>query len=190
MIPSREIPLSFNRADYEEIYLPGNSRKIWLTKGIRPYFNLALASAFLLAGSLVYSLERHNGWGVVTVIAVLFILGVYELTRKMGPALKSNRAIGDLLLEQSRFISQKVILTDHTLSLRQDTKITMVRWEDFKRAVIDDRSIRLYGSEELLFPKKSFSYTDYDLLKEQVLLHMKDPAAINGRSTAVLPTSL
>ncbi len=169
----REILLNFNEADYEEIYFKDRSDKVLFSGTVKLYFVSSIAAACLLAASLVYSFMHHNGWGVVTVIAVIFILTVYELARKISPAVKWKRSIKDLLTEQSKFISQKITLSDNTFTFKQDTRITIVRWADFKRVVIDDKSITLYGDEKLLLPKKSFSYQDFDYLKEEVLAHMK-----------------
>ncbi len=169
----KEIPLSFNKADFEEIYFKDRSNKVLLSKNVKPYFILSIVAVCLLAASLIYSFVHHSGWGVVTVIAVIFVLAIYELSKKNSLAAKWKNSIRDHLDEQSKFISQKITLSEDTLTFKQDTKITIVRWAEFNRVVIDDKSITLYGNEDLLLPKKSFSYQDFDFLKEHVLLHMK-----------------
>ena len=168
----KELSLNFNKADFEEIHFR-NTGKLLFSKNIKPHFIATIVVVCLLAISVIIAITQHKGWGIVVITAVVAILISYELIKKISPVLQWKKSIKESLNNQAKFINQKISLSENTLTFKQDTKITMVRWTDFKRAVIDDKSITLFGDETLLFPKKSMSYQDFDLLREQVLLQMK-----------------
>jgi YcxB-like protein len=168
-----EINLNFNKADFEEIHFRNGSEQILLSKMVKRQFILSLVTGAFFIASLIYSIITNKSWGIFTIITLIFVLIVNQLIRKMAPVIKWKRSIKDFLNEQAKFITRKLTLTEKTLTLKQDTTITIVRWEDFKKIVIDDKSICLYGDENFMFPKKSMTWQEFDLLKNQILLKVK-----------------
>ncbi|HEY5405850.1 MAG TPA: hypothetical protein VIJ92_02135 [Ginsengibacter sp.] len=168
-----DINLNFNRADFEEVYFKNGSDKVWLSKMVKEQFIFTSIAAIFFTASLIYTAIANKSWGIFTIIALLFILMVNQLIKKMAPVIKWKRSIKDLLNEQAKFITRKITLSENTLTLKRDTTITIVRWKDFKKVVIDDKSISLYGDENFLFPKKSMTWHDFDLLRNEILLRIK-----------------
>ena len=116
----------------------------------------------------------NKSWGIFTITTVIFVLVLNQLIKKMAPELKWERSIRDFLDEQAKFISRKLTLSENTLTLKRDTDITIMRWKDFKKVVIDDKAISLYGDETFVFPKKSMNWHDFDLLRNEILLRIKN----------------
>lgn len=164
-----EIKLNFNRTDFEELYFKNGNDKILLSKTVKKQFILSLITCCFFIASLIYSITVNKSWGIFTIITVIFVLIVNQLIRKMSPIVKWKRSITDRLNEQAKFINQKLTLSEDTLTLKQDTTVTVVRWTDFKKIVFDDKSINLYGDTDLMFPKKSMTWQEFDLLKNEIL---------------------
>ncbi len=172
MKPS-EITLNFNKADFEELYFKNGSDKVLLSKTVKEHFILSLIAGCFFIASLFYSVIVNKSWGIFTITTLIFVLLVNQLIRKMSPVVKWKRSIKDFLNEQAKFINQRITLSENTLTLKQDTTVTIVRWIDFKKVVINDKSISFYGDTDFMFPKKSMTSQDFDLLKNEILLRIK-----------------
>lgn len=170
---TNEINLNFNKADFEEIYFKNGNDKVFLSKNVKEQFVLSFVAGCFFIASLIYTVIANKSWGIFTIITVLFILIINQLIKKMSPEIKWKRSIKELLKEQAKFITRKLTLSENTLTLKQDTTITIVRWRDFKKVVIDDKSICLYGDENFLFPKKSMTWQEFDSLRNEILLRIK-----------------
>ena len=168
-----EITLNFNKADFEELYFKNGSDKVLLSKSVKEQFILSMIAATFFITSLIYSIIVNKSWGIFKIITLIFVLIVNQLIRKMAPVIKWKRSIKDFLNEQAKFITSKLTLSENTLTLKQDTTTTFVRWIDFKKVVIDDKSIILYGDQDFMFPKKSMTWQDFDLLRNEILLRIK-----------------
>ena len=168
-----EITLHFNKADFEELYFKNGNDKVLLSKTVKEQFILSLIACFLFITSLIYSVIANKWWGIFTIITLIFVLLVNQLIRKMSPIVKWKNSIKEFLNEQAKFINQKLTLSENTLTLKQDTTVTIVRWIDFKKVVINDKSISFCGDTDFMFPKKSMASQDFDLLKNEILLRVK-----------------
>jgi hypothetical protein len=170
---SAEITLNFNKTDFEELYFKNGSDRVLLSKIVKGQFILTLIAGALFISSLIYSIIVNKSWGIFTIVTLIFVLIVNQLIRKMTPVIKWKRSIRDFLNEQAKFISSKLTLSEKTLTVKQDTTITIVRWIDFKKVVIDDKSIILFGDKDFTFPKKSMTWQEFDLLRNEILLRIK-----------------
>jgi hypothetical protein len=166
---TNEIKLNFNKPDYEEVYFKNRGEKLLLLPTIKKQFTWAIISGILFISALIYSMIAHRSWGIFTIITLIFILVVKELIEKISPEIKWKKSIRALLDKQAKIITNRLILSPNALTLKQDHTVTVVRWTDFKKAVIDDKSISLYGDEKLVFPKKSMTWQEFELLKKEVL---------------------
>jgi len=169
-----EINLNFNKADFEEVYFKNRENNMLFSKLIKKQFMLSLIFGTLSLASLIYFTMSNKSWGIFTITTVIFVLVLNQLIKKMAPELKWERSIRDFLDEQAKFISRKLTLSENTLTLKRDTNITIMRWKDFKKVVIDDKAISLYGDETFVFPKKSMNWHDFDLLRNEILLRIKN----------------
>ncbi len=168
-----EINLNFNKSDFEEVYFKNKGTNILFSKMVKKQFILALILGAFSVTSLIYSTVSNKSWGVFTIVTIIFVLVLNQLIKKIAPELKWERSIRDFLDEQAKFISRKLTLSENTLTLKRDTTITIMRWKDFKKVVIDDKAISLYGDETFVFPKKSMNWHDFDLLRNEILLRIK-----------------
>lgn len=168
-----EIKLNFNRADFEELHFKNGNDKVFLSKNVKQQFILSLIAGCLFIGSFIYSVIVHRAWGIFTIISLIFVLVINHLVKKIDPIIKWQKTIRFFLTEQAKFINQRLILSENTITLKQDTTITVVPWKDFKKIVIDNKSISLYGDTGFIFPKKSMTWQDFDLLKNEILSRVR-----------------
>ena len=168
-----EINLNFNKADLEEIYFKNRGTNMLFSKMVKKQFILSLILGILSVTSLIYSTISNKSWGIFTISTITCVLVLNQLIKKRVPDGKWERAMRDFLDEQAKFISRKLTLSENTLTLKRDTTITIMRWKDFKKVIIDDKAISLYGDETFVFPKKSMNWHDFDLLRNEILLRIK-----------------
>lgn len=169
----KEITLNLKKSDLEELYFKNGKEKLLFSKPVKEQFILTLIAGLFVAASLTLSIITHKSWGIFTIITLLFILIMNDLFKKMAPIKKWKRSIKDLINEQTKYISQKLILSEDSLTLKQDTTITVIRWNAFKKVVMDTYSINLFGDEQLIFPKKSMNSAEFDFLRDEILLRIK-----------------
>jgi|SRR6185437_1875852 hypothetical protein len=163
-----EITLTFNRADFEELYFKDNNEKLFLSPNTKERSLLALIFGCLFFSSLVYSLITDSNWGVCIVIFPLFAMITFNLYRNVAAIIKWKKSVNKYLNEVAAYKSHKIILSESAFSLVQDTTEYIERWSEFKKITIDEKSITLYASEKYVIPKKSMSLADYELFEKEV----------------------
>jgi hypothetical protein len=168
-----EIKLSFNKADFEEVFFRNGADNIFHSKNVKQQFVLSILAGLFFSFSLIYSIATNKWWGALTVVTLIFVLLVNELVRKISPVMKWKRSIKDFLNAQAKFMNQKIALSENAITLQQDTTLTTIPWKDFKKVVIDDKSIGLYGDTDFIFPRKSMAWHEFELLCNEILSRVK-----------------
>jgi hypothetical protein len=129
---------------------------------------LALIFGCLFFGSLIYSLITDSSWGVCIVIFPFFAMIAFNLYRNVAVIIKWKKSVNKYLDKVAAYKSHKIILSEGAFSLVQDTTEYIERWSEFKKIVIDEKSITLFASEKYIIPKKSMSLADYELFEKEV----------------------
>jgi YcxB-like protein len=169
----KEITLNFNKADFEELCFKDNGSRILLSKPVKEQFILSVIAGLFVIASLILSILTYQSWWIFTIITVLFMLIMNQLFKKMEPIKRWKKSIKEFINEQTKFISQKLILSDDTLTIKRDSTITVIRWKAFNKVTIDPKSINLYADDHFMIPKKSMTSAEFDLLRDEILAKVK-----------------
>ena len=84
---TNEIILTFNRADFEELYFKDNNENIYFSHNTKERWLLAFVFGCLFFGSLTYSLITGS-WGACIVIFVFFAMIAFNLYTNVGAIIK------------------------------------------------------------------------------------------------------
>jgi c-di-AMP phosphodiesterase-like protein len=167
-----EIELTFRRRDFEEVYYVNGQGSYTKDKNIKGAFHALLICAGILMLSIIYSLlvNNYDLFSIVMVITVIFLI-VY-INRALAIR-KWRKQIKNYLNDQERYECHRLFLSDNSISINQDDKETILKWNNFNSATIRDSHIWLLGKENLLLPAKSMKKEEYVFLKTLVSEKLK-----------------
>jgi hypothetical protein len=169
----RIIELSFKRQHFEEIYFKDRQGNILLSRLVRKPLIALLVIFTLLIGSILYSWLTNEAAALVVILLMFLIITLLIYGKTAYAILKWRRAIVKYMDEHSRFKSQKLILTESSLSVIQDNVEAIYKWSVFTNAVIEENYVTLKGADLYLFPKKSMSLEDYGYFTQMVRSQLK-----------------
>jgi hypothetical protein len=160
------IELNFDRNHFEEIYFKDGRGSIPFDPLVKLSFIYLLLTLLLFTSSIVYSyITDKAAW----LIVVFFLFLLYALTNfylKFSAIAKWRREVSGYLNSISKVKQHKLILSPNSLSMLEDGVETIVKWSAFSKLVIEQNHLSLWGSENFIFPKKSMSKDEYNLLTE------------------------
>jgi c-di-AMP phosphodiesterase-like protein len=165
---NNKIVLVFRKQDFEDIYFKDRQENIFFSNAVKQHFIIASVFAGLFLFSLVYSFFTNHNWGIPIVFFFIFIFSLLNYLRHAFPIIKWKKNVVKYLSMQAEVKSHALTLTNEALTITQDDKVTIIKWTSFTKAILENESITLVGSENCLFPKKSMHLKDYQYLKEFV----------------------
>ena len=163
-----EIILNFKRKDFEEIFFRDGNEKIFFSPMAKESTRLTLLFGITCLLLLMHSVSTDENWAWSVFALAVFIIQCVKLYPKIAHLLKWRKEIKDYLDVTSKYQSNKIVLTEQTFSLIQDTNETIEHWSNFKTVQIKEDAIFLYGKIDYLLPKKSMEIGDYETLKEYI----------------------
>lgn len=83
-----QIPLKFNRADFEEIYYKNNQGNIFLSKQIKTVFLFFLFSIIAFLSTLIYDIYANTFLSVSIALFIACIFTTYYYVRAAAAILK------------------------------------------------------------------------------------------------------
>ncbi|MCW3159756.1 YcxB family protein [Chryseobacterium oryctis] len=168
------IPLIFNRTDFEEIYFRDNQASLFFspTTKNKTFFIIILGLIF----AIIYfnDLASLNSLGFYYIIGLIFLFSVFRLFVSVITTVRWKNGIVKYLnsLENNSFFELE--LTDNFLIVNIDYQEEYTQWKDFTKIEIKYDYIFLQsGSLNYLFPKKSMSEKDYNLLTKTLKENIK-----------------
>lgn len=159
------IQLIFRRQDFEDIYFKKNQGNIFFGESVKQYFVILLLFVTVFIISLTYSLFRNVLWGFP--IFFLMLSGISSVTyaSHASPIIKWKKQVIKYLNDLAKIKKYEIALTNDTLIMIQDDEETIIKWVTFTKAILNDESITLFGTDTYFFPKKSMDPSDYKYLK-------------------------
>ncbi len=161
----KEIDLKFNRKDFEEIFFNDDKGNYLKSPTTKVYFKYFIISLMAFIGASIYSLAR-NEYGFFVIGLIAFLVCLYFFLKAILDLRKWKREIKDYLDREEKFKSNKLILSDKFLSIKQDDNETVEEWSTINSAHISDNYIRLDGKVNVLIPSKTMSTDEYKELRK------------------------
>lgn len=163
-----EINLHFRKADFEEIYFRNGSEKLFFSPTAKNETYFCIAMGLLFFVFLGYFVVTKKSQELVLFFCIIWILSIIFLCVKIYALLKWKKTVNDFLDKNSNYKTNKVILSDNSLTTIQDNEEISQKWSHFNTVEINDESIRMQSDIYYLFPSKSMTNEDYELFKDIV----------------------
>jgi len=175
MNDDKTIKLHVNRKDFEEIYFNGCEGNLFFSPTTRGktvttiVVGLILLILFCFKGDL--SKEK---FGILYFVSFLFLLCTVYLSLGINKVSRWKKQVNRYLksLEDSKIY--EIRFNNEIFNVNLDNKEELSKWEDFKNFDINDEFISLEGKYNYMFPKKSMTKGDYDLLKQTIKKNIEE----------------
>ena len=166
MIESKKnIQLIFRRQDFEDIYFKKNYGNIFFGETVKQYFVILLVFVSVFMISLTYSLFTNLLWGFPIFFLMLSAISIFTYASRALPIITWKKQVVKYLNDLAKIKNYEIALTNEALIMIQDDEETIIKWVTFTKAVLNDESITLFGTNTYFFPKKSMDTSDYKYLK-------------------------
>ena len=163
-----EIPLSFHRSDFEDIFFAdGKNRLFSYPYIVKEFYFLLAALLFLGVGLLVFFLNHQ--WVVLPILglAMAGFIG-WNLALKAQTIIRWRKGLKTYIDGLAKTKSFRLSVSDTSLSLIQDGHESLCKWDIFTQADIHAHYIHLRGKETFYFPKGSMAPDHFILLSNLI----------------------
>jgi len=169
-----EITLKYDRKQFESIYFRNKNGNIFIGPSTKYAFLLFSIVGLLFLLLVLYSISTNQLYVVTFLLFLGFSVSLYHYWKQVSNVLLWKRSIINYLDDLEKYISFKIILTDHSFVYIQDTTESIEKWTSIKNATFKETFISFQGSQSYLFPKGSMSDSQYSILWEFVSNKMKN----------------
>ncbi|PIF46874.1 hypothetical protein CLU96_3919 [Chryseobacterium sp. 52] len=168
------IRLQVNRKDFEEIYFSGQQGSLFFsptTKG-KTMTTVVVGIILLILFCFKDDLSKEK-FGVLYFVSFLFLLCTVYLSLSINKISRWKKQVNGYLKSLENSEIYEIRFNDEIFNVNLNHQEELSKWEDFKAFDVDDEFISLEGKFNYMFPKKSMSKGDYDLLKQIVKKKIK-----------------
>lgn len=170
----KTIKLNVNRKDFEEIYFRENQGSLFFsptTKG-KTFTTIIVALILVILFYFKGDLSKEK-FGILYFVSFLFLLCTVYLSLGINKVSRWKKQVNGYLksLENSKIY--KITFDDEVFNVNLNNQEELSKWEDFKYFEINNEFISLEGKYNYMFPKKSMTKADYDLLKQTLKKNIK-----------------
>jgi len=170
----KTIKLNVNRKDFEEIYFSGNQGNLFFSPTTRgkTFTTIIVALILLILFYFKDDLSKEK-FGILYFVSFLFLLCTVYLSLGINKVSRWKKQVNGYLksLENSKIY--EITFDDEVFNVNLNNQEELSKWEDFKYFEINNEFISLEGKYNYMFPRKSMTKADYDLLKQAVKKNIK-----------------
>jgi len=163
------INLKINKGDFEEIYLNGDQGSLFLSPTVKGKLitTIIVAAILLILFYFKDDLSKEK-FGILYFVSFLFLLCAVYLSLAINKVSKWKKEVVKYLktLENTEIYQIQFNTKIFKVNLN-DSKETSL-WTEFTAGEISEKFIGLEGKFNYMFPKKSMSEADFNMLKDAV----------------------
>jgi hypothetical protein len=175
MSEEKVIVLKPKRQDFEEIYFNGNEGNLFFSPTTRgkTVTTIVVGLILLILFCFKDDLSKEK-FGILYFVSFLFLLCTVYLSLGINKVSRWKKQVNRYLksLEDSKIYELR--FNNEIFNVNLDNQEELSKWDDFKEFDINEEYIALEGKFNYMFPKKSMSKGDYDLLKQTVKKNIKE----------------
>lgn len=168
------IKLNVSRKDFEEIYFSGNQGSLFFsqtTKG--KTVTTAVVGLILLILFFFRDDLRKEKFGILYFVSFLFLLCTVYLSLSINKVSRWKKEVNRYLKSLEDAEIYEIRFNSEIFNVNLNHQEELSKWEDFKDFEVNDEFISLEGKFNYMFPKKSMSKADYEILKQAVKKNIK-----------------
>jgi hypothetical protein len=163
------INLKINKGDFEEIYLNGDQGSLFLSPTVKGKLitTIIVAAILLILFYFKDDLSKEK-FGILYFVSFLFLLCAVYLSLAINKVSKWKKEVVKYLktLENTEIYQIQFNTKVFKVNLN-DSKETSL-WTEFTAGEISEKFIGLEGKFNYMFPRKSMSEADFNMLKDAV----------------------
>ncbi|SDQ70205.1 hypothetical protein SAMN05421664_2239 [Chryseobacterium soldanellicola] len=175
MTEEKVIVLKPKRQDFEDIYFSGNEGNLFFSPTTRGKTITTIVVGLILFILFCFKDDlSKEKFGILYFVSFLFLLCTVYLSLSINKVSRWKKQVNRYLksLEDSKIYELRFNNEIFNVNLNHQEELS--KWEDFKEFDINDQFIALEGKFNYMFPKKSMSKGDYDLLKQTINKNIKE----------------
>lgn len=174
MSEEKVIRLKVNRKDFEEIYFKGNQGSLFFssTTKSKTIITIVVAVIFLITLSLKDNLSKES-FGVLYFISFVFLLCAVYLSVAINKVSRWKKEVNRYLKTLEKASIYEIRFDNETFNVNLNEHNELSTWKEFETADINEDYISLEGKYNYMFPEKSMSKQDYNLLIQAVKKNIK-----------------
>ncbi|MDN5478491.1 MAG: hypothetical protein L0G39_16275 [Chryseobacterium sp.] len=168
------IKLNVSRKDFEEIYFSGNQGSLFFsqtTKG--KTVTTAVVGLILLILFFFRDDLSKEKFGILYFVSFLFLLCTVYLSLSINKVSRWKKEVNRYLKSLEDAEIYEIRFNSEIFNVNLNHQEELSKWEDFKDFEVNDEFISLEGKFNYMFPKKSMSKADYEILKQAVKKNIK-----------------
>ena len=163
------INLKINKGDFEEIYLNGDQGSLFLSPTVKGKLitTIIVAAILLILFYFKDDLSKEK-FGILYFVSFLFLLCAVYLSLAINKVSKWKKEVVKYLktLENTEIYQIQFNTKVFKVNLNESKETSL--WTEFTAGEISEKFIGLEGKFNYMFPRKSMSEADFDLLKDAV----------------------
>lgn len=163
------INLQINRKDFEEVYFSGASGSLLFSSATKGKTVTTIIVGLILAILFIFKDDfSKEKFGILYFVSFLFLLCVIFLSVAINKVSRWKKEVTAYLktLENAEMYQIKFNKKIFTVNINNEKETCL--WTEFTAAEIGERFIALEGKYNYMFPQKSMSPQDYEVLKQAV----------------------
>ncbi|MCY0976589.1 hypothetical protein PGH12_05425 [Chryseobacterium wangxinyae] len=163
------INLNIKRKDFEEVYLQGNQGSLLFSPSVKGKFITTVVVAFILVILFFFKDDlSKEKFGILYFVSFLFLLCAVYLSLAINKVSKWKKEVVKYLKTLENTEIYQIQFNTKVFKVNLNDKKETSLWTEFSAGEISDNFIGLEGKFNYMFPKKSMSEADFELLKEAV----------------------
>ncbi|MCW3168099.1 hypothetical protein OMO38_06130 [Chryseobacterium sp. 09-1422] len=163
------INLKINKGDFEEIYLNGDQGSLFLSPTVKGKLitTIIVAAILLILFYFKDDLSKEK-FGILYFVSFLFLLCAVYLSLAINKVSKWKKEVVKYLktLENTEIYQIQFNAKVFKVNLNENKETSL--WTEFTAGEISEKFIGLEGKFNYMFPRKSMSEADFNMLKDAV----------------------
>ncbi|MBK1897548.1 hypothetical protein [Chryseobacterium paridis] len=174
MSEDKVIRLNVNRKDFEEIYFRGTQGSLFFspTTKSKTIITIVVVLLLLITFFIKDSLSKES-FGVLYFISFVFLLCAVYLSVGINKVSRWKKEVNRYLKSLETSNVYEIRFNNETFNVNLNDQHELSVWKDFEVADVYDDYISLEGKYNYMFPEKSMSKQDYNILKQAVKKNIK-----------------
>lgn len=169
----KTITLQPVRQDFEEIYFSGDQGNLFFSPTTRgKTITTLVIGAILLIVFIFRNDFSGEKAGILYFVSFLFLLCVIFLSVSINKVSRWKKQVGNYLSKLERCRLYEIRFSNAEFRVIIDDQEESNEWKDFGNVEVNEQYIALEGKYSYMFPKKSMSGKDYQLLKSALKEHI------------------
>ena len=169
MSGEKVIRLKTDKKAFEEIYYTGKQGSLFFSSITRgKTITTIIVGAVLLLFLLFKDMLGKENVGILYFISFLFLFCAVFLSVSVNNVARWKKGVNGYLRSLENCSLYEIRFSNEFFNVAIDNQEEYSLWNDFLAADINEEYISLEGKHSYMFPKKSMSKEDYNLLKKYI----------------------